>query len=650
MRGKKGGQKKVCNLNEGINNGVSGSGKHLNPNSPDPSIQPSLLRSAVPINVADICSQLLAYHRYHYSEIYWLFLKQVRMLPIVMFVFASLTTTLFRLGESCISTSPRAFSPGASVQQFNAIPPPPAGGAPVGQPQGVALVAAPQQVPNNAPVGVIRPAISAAGRGPIEPIPQQQLLNSLLGSRITLHEFDSNGYNAEGGGPVAVGEALSCDFDFRPCCWANVPPPDDQLDWHLANGAPDSPQFRNAPFPSGNYLITYASSSAPSDEAQFASCAIGCASSPIIIRARHWQSENVLLQVCQRESFPNTVNFNPLLNCQEFPLVNGLGATELVLPKASLIDIVFVASNFVSERGDMAILDDIEVIYESDGDDCGIEQEERKGQTDEKAAITSTKEPAAANIDASHSAANSTSQITLGEEKSFNEIKATETISLAASAAGSHSSGPRSGSSGPALPSSPEITLVPASSDKSQAFASKTTTSLSLICKTIKCSFENRNMCNYKEAHQTESIRGVTTSFQVVTGQYMNKVTGIKEGTEGDYYAATFLYPREMAGLAAHIADLKEPIRLRFQYYEGTHGVQLKGCCESLEHCLFASDKFVSVSDRTWKLTAFTCPAGTSKILFVCENTRTNQGACAIDDIQVIESGAVDLRTARTLC
>ncbi|KAK6110902.1 hypothetical protein QQG55_41530 [Brugia pahangi] len=575
------------------------------------------------------------------------------MLPIVMFIFASLTTTLFRLGESCISTSPRAFSSGVSVQQFNPIPPSPPGAA-IGQPQGIALVAAPQQVPNNAPVGSVRPAISSAGRGPIEPIPQQQLLNSLLGSKITLHEFDSNGYNAEGGGPVAAGEALSCDFDSRPCCWANVPPPDDQLDWHLANGVPDSPQFQNALFPSGNYLVTYASSSAPSDEAQFASCAIGCASSPIVVRARHWQSENVLLQVCQRESFPNTVNFNPLLNCQEFPLVNGLGATELVLPKASLIDIVFVASNFVSERGDMAILDDIEIIYESDGDDCGIEQEERKAQIDEKAVIASANEAGIVNnIDASHSSLNSTSQMTFGRKKSSDEIKTTETKSLAASATGSLSSAvssseSQSGFSGSALLSSPDIVPVPASSERNQV--SKITTSSSATCNAIKCSFENRNICNYKEAHQTESIRGVTTSFQVVTGQYMNKVTGVKEGTEGHYYAATFLYPREMAGLAVNIVNLKEPVRLRFQYYEGTHGVQLKGCCESLEHCLFASDKFVSVSDRTWKLTAFICPAGTSKILFVCENTRTNQGACAIDDIQVIENGAVDLRTARTLC
>uniref|UniRef100_A0A915CC76 MAM domain-containing protein n=1 Tax=Parascaris univalens TaxID=6257 RepID=A0A915CC76_PARUN len=195
----------------------------------------------------------------------------------------------------------------------------------------------------------------------------------LLGRNVLLHEFDSNGYNSEGGGPVTAGEALSCDFDKSPCCWANVPPPDDQLDWQLASGAPESTVFKDAPVPNGHYLVAHASNSAPSDEAQFASCAIGCASSPILVRARHWQSENVLLQVCQRESFPSTVNFNPLLNCQEFPLVSGLGATELMLPKASLVDIVFVASNFVGENGDIAILDDIEISYESDGDECGVD-------------------------------------------------------------------------------------------------------------------------------------------------------------------------------------------------------------------------------------------------------------------------------------
>lgn len=83
---------------------------------------------------------------------------------------------------------------------------------------------------------------------------------------------------------------------------------------------------------------------------------------------------------------------------------------------------------------------------------------------------------------------------------------------------------------------------------------------------------------------------------------------------EGDYYAATYLYPREMAGLQADVANLAEEMKMRFRYYEGTHGVQLKGCCGSDESCPFSSDKFVSVSDRNWKFGSFACPKGTDKV------------------------------------
>src|SRR4051794_22523792 len=113
----------------------------------------------------------------------------------------------------------------------------------------------------------------------------------------------------------------------------------------------------------------------------------------------------------------------------------------------------------------------------------------------------------------------------------------------------------------------------------------------------------------------------------------MNRVTGVKEGVgmflkynfcicsnkastilEGNYYAATFLYPREKAGLMADVGQLEDDRRLRFQYYEGTHGVQLKGCCDSADVCPFSSDKFVTVSDRMWKFGSFACPRGTQKV------------------------------------
>jgi hypothetical protein len=66
----------------------------------------------------------------------------------------------------------------------------------------------------------------------------------LLGNQVRTAEFGSNGYNAEGGGPVLIGDSLRCNFDDRACCWANVPSPDDELEWQLATGLPDPARFQ----------------------------------------------------------------------------------------------------------------------------------------------------------------------------------------------------------------------------------------------------------------------------------------------------------------------------------------------------------------------------------------------------------------------
>ncbi|WKY15065.1 hypothetical protein Q1695_000517 [Nippostrongylus brasiliensis] len=576
----------------------------------------------------------------------------------------------------CFPTNERQAQFGAPTVQFQQPPP---------APQPVAFQAA---------------RVAAAGRAPTVPISTRTQVG--LGDRVTLTEFGADGYNAEGGGPVNSGSALTCKFDGRPCCWANVPPPDDQLDWHVGNGAPNSTVFRNAPSPPGSYLVAYARGAAPSDEAQFASCSIGCTASDITVRARHWTSENVLLQVCLRESFPNAgVVHNPLLNCQEFPSSDGLTATELVLPKTSLVDIVFVASNFIGENGDMAILNDIEVSYNRNGPECDgptdeqlqsnvIPQTETKSNefqggeiaesrkaihgektlsgdgVDETSVQESKFESALGMVEKSHSSIGMGekfhSSIDMAEKipsaKELRQMLTSEGSSAKPASERFGDGGFRGGHAAFGAnrpePTKEEIEesviqSVKTLSGQNLAKGTKTQKFSESICSTTKCDFEDGNTCFYKDAYQSQSIRGLTTRFQVVNGQFMNRVTGVKESSEGDYYAATFLFPREMAGLEATTEPFTEKSRLRFQYYEGTHGVQLKGCCSTIETCPFSSDKFVSVSDRIWKTASFRCPKGTDKVIFLCENTRTNQGACAIDDLGMVESEG-SLKDVRPLC
>jgi hypothetical protein len=140
-------------------------------------------------------------------------------------------------------------------------------------------------------------------------------IEGLLGPNARANDYDPTGYNSEGGGPVNAGTGLTCDFDGHPCCWANVPPPDDQLEWQMGNGELDAPRIqrhfgpfgdvsKSPPLPKGNFLIAWARSAGPSDEAQFASCSIACASGPITVKARYktiinWLSVYLLLSFFQ---------------------------------------------------------------------------------------------------------------------------------------------------------------------------------------------------------------------------------------------------------------------------------------------------------------------------------------------------------------
>jgi len=48
---------------------------------------------------------------------------------------------------------------------------------------------------------------------------------------------------------------LSCNFEGEPCCWANIPTPsDDQIDWYLVQGTPESIHLRNISM-KGRYLV-----------------------------------------------------------------------------------------------------------------------------------------------------------------------------------------------------------------------------------------------------------------------------------------------------------------------------------------------------------------------------------------------------------
>src|SRR4051812_49188028 len=54
---------------------------------------------------------------------------------------------------------------------------------------------------------------------------------------------DFLGFQNKQGGPVQSGSDLACNFD-SPCCWQNLSPPDDQLEWQKVSGSIDSSKLQ----------------------------------------------------------------------------------------------------------------------------------------------------------------------------------------------------------------------------------------------------------------------------------------------------------------------------------------------------------------------------------------------------------------------
>ncbi|VDP16180.1 unnamed protein product [Soboliphyme baturini] len=157
-------------------------------------------------------------------------------------------------------------------------------------------------------------------------------------------------------------------------------------------------------------------------------------------------------------------------------------------------------------------------------------------------------------------------------------------------------------------------------------------------CGRVACNFERGNMCAYNELSTSLASGGV--QWSAVQGRYHNPNTGLRSAgrtrclallplvyREGRYYAATYLKPRQASTIVT-------------EYYEATHGIQLQACCGD-SNCV-ASYLGIRATDRQWNTADLVCPAGRHTVKFTATNHGKNEGAVALDSIQLYkDSGHV---------
>jgi len=160
-------------------------------------------------------------------------------------------------------------------------------------------------------------------------------------------------------------------------------------------------------------------------------------------------------------------------------------------------------------------------------------------------------------------------------------------------------------------------------------------------CK-VECNFEQGNPCAYQPA---SSGGGATENWGVKSVPYQNRLTGIvKKSGDGDKFGAAYTKKAgEKTTLSVDDNFDKEYV-VRYRNYKATEGVTVKGCCDDESKCPHQVDEHTQVADyRNWRTSSFVCPAGTKKVLFVCENLKgQSEGACGIDKIQLFQSTGGD--------
>jgi len=162
-------------------------------------------------------------------------------------------------------------------------------------------------------------------------------------------------------------------------------------------------------------------------------------------------------------------------------------------------------------------------------------------------------------------------------------------------------------------------------------------------CKEINCDFESGSPCAYQPA---SSGGTATENWGAKSAPYQNRLTGIpKPANDGkNKFGACYTKKKgEKTSLETN-ANFDKDYVVRYRYYKATEGQNFKCCCDDESKCPKNAGNGVQTSDyRSWKTESIMCPAGTKKVIFICENEKgASEGACGLDEITLLQSTGGD--------
>jgi hypothetical protein len=119
-----------------------------------------------------------------------------------------------------------------------------------------------------------------------------------------------------------------------------------------------------------------------------------------------------------------------------------------------------------------------------------------------------------------------------------------------------------------------------------------------------------------------------------------NKDTGIPKPNDGkkSYMGAQLKAKDPPAILTSSPVSGMDGKNMIIKYYEATDQMVLKACSNDMTNCAPISNLGIKATDLKWQTGNYQVPAGTTKVLLVCENDNGNIGACGVDQIGISDA------------
>ena len=149
-------------------------------------------------------------------------------------------------------------------------------------------------------------------------------------------------------------------------------------------------------------------------------------------------------------------------------------------------------------------------------------------------------------------------------------------------------------------------------------------------CDEFACTFDDGDSCNYANGEE----EGAAEFQNVEKTPWKNRISGVRKADSG-FMGAYLAEKGQKATLEATGVEFAGERSLKVRYWDSFTDMEVRGCCDTADDCPYTPGD--GDNSLEWQEAIFACPAGTTKVIWVCERVGDLVGGCGVDEINFVD-------------